>query len=390
MIIVVCTLNSSLSVCLLMPFDRVWNLRRKKLAQMRKQRCISCLSKHICSLYHYVFISKCILSQGFMLFSNLIQHTEENIYEQVMLVLIHIFFKLICLLMNLQSPIRKANKDDKMKLSLISEQGSEPEGFEPIGKRLRRRHQEERDLVAVDCSEPEDSELLVKRLHQRHQEERALVSVKTSNSQLVITPSKRGYQDINEVSSGSQDWSEPEDSEPQLKRLRPKRALQSRPDAELMQICDEEEVDESTPLKVWIEQTKSKPVSPLQHLKNESRKCNSSTTSPVPKAKGPSQPNLCNNSTESDSLSFQEKGRTSVTPQVAPGERRLTSERGNGIRPFEKLMVEPYLDHTPVENVLDMYQENNFNLPRDEPPTDNHLLDEVPLAIILPGNPISW
>ena len=320
--------------------------------------------------------------------------------------------------MNLQSPIRKANKDDKIKLSLISEQGSEPEDFEPIGKRLRQRHQEERalvavdcsepedseplvkrlhqrhqeerTLVAVDCSEPEDSELLVKRLHQRHQEESALVPVETSNSQLVITPSKRGYQDINEVSSGSQDWSEPEDSEPLLKRSRPRRAQQSQPDAELIQICDEEEVDESTQLKVWIEQSKSKPVSRLQHLKNESRKCNSSTTSPVPKAKGPSQPNLCNNSTESDSLSFQKKGKTSVTPQVAPVERRLTSERGNGIRPFEKLMVEPYLDHTPVENVLDMYQENNFNLPRDEPSTDKHLLDEVPLAMILPGKPISW
>ncbi|XP_075653793.1 uncharacterized protein LOC142624159 [Castanea sativa] len=277
--------------------------------------------------------------------------------------------------------LRRRHQEER---ALVAVDCSEPEDSEPLVKRLHQRHQEEGALVAVDCSEPEDSELLVKRLHQRHQEERALVPVKTSNSQLVITPSKRGYQDINEVSSGSQDWSEPEDSEPQLKRLRPKRALQSRPDAELMQICEEEEVEESTPLKVWIEQTKSKPVSPLQHLKNESRKCNSSTTSPVPKAKGSSQPNLCNNCTESDSLSFQEKGKTSVTPQVAPGERRLTSERGNGIRPFEKLMVEPYLDHTPLENVLDMYQEINFNLPRDEPPTDNHLLDEVPLAIILP------
>ncbi|KAK9991699.1 hypothetical protein SO802_026684 [Lithocarpus litseifolius] len=277
--------------------------------------------------------------------------------------------------------LRRRHQEER---ALVAVDCSEPEDSEPLVKRLHQRHQEERALVAVDCSEPEDSEPLVKRLHQRHQEESALVPVKASNSQLVITPSKRGYQDINEVSLGSQDWSEPEDSEPLLKRSRPRRARQSRPDAKLVQICDEEEVDESTQLKVWIEQSKSKPVSLLQHPKNESRKCNSSTTSPVPKAKGPSQPNLCNNSAESYSLSFQEKGKTSVTPQVAPGERRLTSERGNGIRPIEKLMVEPYLDHTPVENVLDMYQENNFNLPRDEPSTDNHLLDEVPLAVILP------
>lgn len=72
----------------------------------------------------------------------------------------------------------------------------------------------------------------------------------------------------------------------------------------------------------------------------------------------PSEPHLFYKRAKSSSLSFQEKEKTSVTHQVA-----LISERGTGIEPLEKLKVGPYMDHTPVENVLAMYHNNSLDLP---------------------------
>jgi hypothetical protein len=70
-------------VCLFMPLDRVWKVRRKKLTRTRKQRCIFCRSIHICSLYQHVFYVKMYCHKVSCYLSDLIHYAEEKIYEKV-------------------------------------------------------------------------------------------------------------------------------------------------------------------------------------------------------------------------------------------------------------------------------------------------------------------
>lgn len=239
------------------------------------------------------------------------------------------------------------------------------------------------------CSEPEESESLVKRLCTRHQEGLALVPVdisyvNISNSLMATTPSIEAYFDKTELSSNSQICSVPEDSEPVMNWLCRRRKQQKCPEDEQSQTCDKVEIVESTQLNVGNEQSNINPVSPLKRLRRRCPEPYSPRTSPVMEENESSRPYLCHKRAKSSSLSFQEKEKTSVTPQVA-----LISERGTGIEPLAKLNVDPYMDHTPVENVLEMYRNNSLDLPRDEPYTDDQLQNEVPLAMILPGTPVS-
>jgi hypothetical protein len=96
-----------------------------------------------------------------------------------------------------------------------------------------------------------------------------------------------------------------------------------------------------------------------------------------------SQPHHCYKRAKSSSLSILGKEKTSVTPQVA------LNSGGTGIEPLAMLKVGPYMDHTPVENVIEMYHNNSLDLPRDEPFTDDQRHKEVPLAMVLPGTPVS-
>lgn len=205
-----------------------------------------------------------------------------------------------------------------------------------------------------------------------------------SDSLLVTTPSIEAYLDKTELSSSSQHCSVPEDSEPLVNWLCIRTKQQNWPEDELSQTCDKVEIVESTQLNAGNEQSKINPVSPLKRLRERCREPYSPRTHPVMEEKEPSQSYLCYKRANSSSSSFQEKEKTAVIPQVA-----LISERGTGIEPLAKLNAEPYMDHSPVENVLEMYHNNSLDLPRDEPFADDQPHNELPLAMILPGTPVS-